>query len=213
MAKAKRKTEEPKALGLVELAEMIDTGAPIYVLNKSRPKGDISVTTFRPDGTPQLIIIPKTWVPICVTDQVPHEDLKRSTDFKKNIQGRLVQLVSADYAKGILGTEEGIEETQRLYVSKFADWKESAGDEAPDMSLDNIQGFAEQLQQEEDVNIKVKDILSRDISNTEKVHLLRAEAEELQKIDLEYIVANAEGKPKTWAEEMLEEEEEEEEEK
>jgi hypothetical protein len=105
------------------------------------------------------------------------------------------------YAKGVINSDEGKEEVERLYVSRFADWGKSAPEE---VSLDNIQGFTEQLEQEELVNIKIKDILARDVNNTEKVHLLKAEAEEFDKTDLEYIVANAEGKPKKWASQMLE---------
>lgn len=180
------------------LDELLRKNSPIYVMNKSNPRGDVTVTVFRPDGAPYLITVPRTWIPVCITDQVSRSTIQNSDDFRRNIQNGMLELLSVDEAKEKLKDPDAAEELGRLNMSKYSN---------PDGNLkeaDAIEDFSQSLQTADDVNLTVKEILQRDISATDMYHLLRADEDLLKENDFKYITLHGKGKVQEWAQGKLE---------
>lgn len=182
----------------VTLDSLLQANQPIYVMNRSsNPRGNVTITCFRPDGNPFLITIPKTWVPICVTDQVSPETVKNSDDFRRQLQNGMLQLLSLDEAKERLSDPDAEEELTRLNVSKYSSF------EGDLKAIDTVDDFSQSVETVDTINLQVREILGREISDTEKYHLLRAEEDLLKNDDFKYIALHAEGKAKEWAEAKL----------
>jgi len=189
--------------------ELIKDGEPLYLKNNSKPKGDVSIVVFRPDSSSMLVVIPKTWIPICVTDQVPAELLKSSIDLRKFIRNRLLIPVNREEAENVLKGEDAQEELRRLYVSKYAEWETAAQGipgstefRKPSMVEGNIDTLVRKAHDGDKVSIQIKEVLSRQVDDNEKYQLLRADEEDFQLEDYEYLATNGEGKVKEWAQRM-----------
>lgn len=187
------KRTPPKA----KLDDLLKDNLPVYVRNRSKPRGEVTVTVFRPDGNPYLIVVPKTWVPICITDQVSPETLKNSDDFRLNLQKGLLELLSVEAAQELLNDPDASEELSRLNISKYSSYEEDL------KSADTVTDFATSLENSDQVNPLVRDILGRDVSPSEQYHLMRAEEDVLNGEDFKYIALNGSGKVKEWAQSKL----------
>lgn len=137
-------------------------------------------------------MVPKTWVPICITDQVSHDTIKGSDDFRLNLQKGLIELLSGERARELLSDPDADEELARLNISKYSSFE-------GDMKKETVSAFAEKLEVSDNVAIVVKDILNREVSVTDKFHMLRGEEENLKVDDYRYIALHGEGKVKEWA--------------
>ena len=189
-----------KKLSLEETFDLAGEGKPVYVLNMSKPKGDVSVTVFRPDGSPMLVIVPKTWIPICVSDQVSPKFLRDSTDFRKSIMSGMLFPIHPNQAEEFMKDPDAQEERKRLHTSKYAELSTATKGEFVVKKEDEVGTFVDQLEKVDNVKIVVRDIIGRlDISDTEKYSMLRADEDTFTKDDLEFIVANGEGRMKEWA--------------
>ena len=51
-----------------DLDELLQAGKKVYVKNTSRPMGHIVLTFVTPNGRAVPRPIPRTWIPICLTD-------------------------------------------------------------------------------------------------------------------------------------------------
>lgn len=174
---------------MINLDTLISENKPVYVINKSKPKGDVTITAFRPDGAPKLIIIPKTWIPICVTEQVTAKTISNSDDFRAILNKGMLQLIDPEVAIEALKEPDALLEKNKLSISQYGTAENV-----------NIERFKDSIENVGDVSIKVQDILNRDITMTEMLSLLRTEEDELGVEDFKYIVANTkEGKLKDWA--------------
>lgn len=89
---------------------------PVFVLNTATaPEGKIILGIMRKNGIGQdPVRIPKTFIPIDLTHQVPRSQLLDSSDFRRTINGGLIKLVTPEFATLILSTEEGKAEKLRI---------------------------------------------------------------------------------------------------
>lgn len=106
--------------------ESEDQNKPIWGLNGSADSeigvpGDVHV------GVPKLsgnkhdnLYIPQTWLPICLTDQIPRAQLLASSEFRNSVNNKLIVLVSEAQAKASLQQEGADEEQARLDQSRRA---------------------------------------------------------------------------------------------
>jgi hypothetical protein len=181
------------------LDQLLDGRERIFVMNTSVPKGDVCSFFQKPDGSHGNIVVLKTWIPQEITAQVSHETLRASDDFRRNLNKRMIELMWPDEAIKMLDDEDAQEEAERLYTSKYS----SYGTEVNIPERSALSDFHTAMDGADKVKITVKDILERNVPDTEKYHLLRAE-DGLSKDDLKYIAVNAEGKAKVWANKQLE---------
>ena len=180
----------------LKLDKLLDDNKPIYVLNNSNPRGILVISLVHPTtGNVTPIKIPVTWVPICVTDHVPPEQLRDSLDFRGYLRKGIIKLVDPDKAEKILASKEAKEELERINKSEFAD--------RFDVSV-KAMGSNDASSE---INPKVMDIVlrleSQDITANDALNQLKSIYTTLSKQDLAYIAQNATESIAKWAERML----------
>ena len=107
----------PKA---VELDALLNDGKKVFVKNTSRPMGHIVLTFVTPNGRSIPRPIPRTFIPICLTDTLSPDVIKQSSDLRLFLNKGVIQLIDPDEATKELQTEEAQEELRRLNLSDFS---------------------------------------------------------------------------------------------
>jgi hypothetical protein len=103
-----------------DLESALETQKRIYVLNNTDPRGLLICTVNDPiSGKPKVLQIPRTWIPLCLTDMLPRESLN-SIELKKFFSQRTLKLVPESDAQEILSSPKGQKEYLRLMQSEFS---------------------------------------------------------------------------------------------
>ena len=74
----------------------------------------IMVPKIHGNGTPDKVLIPRTWLPYNLIRQVPRAQLLQSTEFLRALNEGLIIAISSDYARYLEGKEGAVEERERL---------------------------------------------------------------------------------------------------
>ncbi len=96
--------------------EMMDDNS-VYVINIAprAARGEILFSVPRPNGVGEdMVKIPKTWIPVDLTDQVEKKNLLASSRFRTNLNKKLLMLVHPDYARRVLETDRALVEKERI---------------------------------------------------------------------------------------------------
>lgn len=109
-----------KYLTVSEL-ETQDSRTPIWALNGSFASevgqaGDVHVGIPKINGSSKIdpLYLPQTFLPQCLTDQIPRAQILASSEFRNAVNSKLLTLVTPEYASQLM-QEEGVEEElQRL---------------------------------------------------------------------------------------------------
>lgn len=64
--------------------------------------------------SPRIIRLYDTWIPVCITDQVPTSMLKNSLEFRQGLTKGIFEIVSAEKAEAILAGDEAKVELERI---------------------------------------------------------------------------------------------------
>lgn len=132
-------TAQKKWTTLAELEQK--SIGPVWVMNTAEKTGDaaqILISVPKVNGTGvDIVRIPRTFIPIDLTQQVPRQQLLNSAEFRKTLQKQLINLASDPYAKAILSTPDGKAEQRRIdnalmQAQVAADNATVAGDDAED---------------------------------------------------------------------------------
>lgn len=100
-----------------------DDNPSVYVLNKSKgpEKGQIIIAVAKENGNGEdLLIIPRTFIPVDITAQISKEQLIKSTEFRKALNTRQLVIINPEDAQIILDTKEAQTEAERIYQSTQA---------------------------------------------------------------------------------------------
>jgi len=200
---------------MITLEEAVASGR-VFVRNQSQPKGTILMTFIEPgSGKSSIVTIPKTWIPIAVSDTMPLRTLQDSIDFRSYLVSKMLVLIPREEAENILNSEDAKEEQERLYSSKHIEEEpEAAGRRQKQQKRRELLGLNDEDEESagvdvqafiRDENLMVKDILERNVDNKVSITLneLRSIEEELGHEDLVYVIKNSEGKIRSWAEKKL----------
>src|ERR1035437_9004494 len=97
-----------KLLPQIKISQLDDKAIKeVWVLNETKPRGVIALEVKnRADGSATLVSIPPTWVPICLTDQVPKQMLVDSPKFRSIISGHHIKLLDPTAVQEILKDED-----------------------------------------------------------------------------------------------------------
>lgn len=90
---------------------------PVWVLNNTRDalEGKVIVSIPKKNGNgADILRVPRTFLPIELTQQVPRSQLLESAEFRKTIGQKLLKLVTSEYAAVLLSTEEAKDESERI---------------------------------------------------------------------------------------------------
>lgn len=114
-AKVRMNSKVQKYTTLAELEK--DDKGPVFVMNASTGdlQGQILINVPKKNGNGSDIVrIPKTYIPIDLTAQVPRGQLMEASEFRKTVTNKLVKVVTPEYAQLLLSSEEGKEEKRRI---------------------------------------------------------------------------------------------------
>lgn len=115
---AKQVMVSSKVRKFTNLAEMEkeDKGS-VFVLNVATGElnGQILINVPKKHGNgSDLVKIPRTFIPMDLTNQVTRSQLMESSEFRKTVTGGLLKLVTPEYAEMLLSSEDGREEKRRI---------------------------------------------------------------------------------------------------
>jgi hypothetical protein len=158
---------------VVELDALLDEGKKIYVKNTSRPMGHIVLTFVTPNGRSIPRPIPRTFIPICLTDTLSPDVIKQSSDLRLFLNKGVIRLIDPDEATQELKSEESQEELRRLNLSDF-----SAAAEATERvtKMTDQQTYTPAVN---NPNAPVEGVVIDPVNNRVKATLLQVEAKDM----------------------------------
>lgn len=104
--------------------EQGDPKDPIWALNGSGESelaqpGDVHVGIPKINGSKiDNLHLAQTWLPICLTDQIPRAQLLAASEFRNAVNNKLLILVTPEFAKEVLNQDGADEEVERLQEMK-----------------------------------------------------------------------------------------------
>ena len=187
---------------MLDLDSLLNEGKKIYVKNTSRPMGHIILTFVTANGKSVPRNIPRTWIPICLTDTLSPDIIKQSNELRQFISKGILALVDPATALEEMQEKDAIDEEKRLHLSDFSN-KSVATERV--LALDNQytaevnplnpQGPPEGMTVDP-VNNRVKSTLlrveSKDITEREAVSEFRIMEGEITSHDLTYVISQME---------------------
>jgi hypothetical protein len=185
----------------LDLDGLLNDGKKIYVKNTSRPMGHIVLTFVTAHGKAVPRNIPRTWIPVCLTDTLSPDIIAQSNELRQFLNKGILALVDPLEAQKELDTADAAEESKRLNLSDFSNKAEVTERtltlenqytaEANPLNPQGPEGMSDP------VNNRVKSTLlrveSKDITEREAVAEFRIMQGELSSHDLTYIISQAEG--------------------
>ena len=166
-----------------------EASSSLWALNNSggggKQKGIINIVVRESSGQVNTIRIPVTNIPVDLTTQATKLAILSNPQFRRLIQGNMVQLVSMEDADRLLSTPAAQEEQKRLFSLGYDDLPDIQPDAPTDVqdalnaAGGNIGGYALNLAHNNDGN------------EDELVANLRINADTLSVDELKYIVNNS----------------------
>ena len=198
-----------KYVSISEL-EQGDAKTPIWALNGSAESeisqpGEVHVGIPKINGTKiDDLYLPQTWLPICLTDLIPRQQLLAASEFRNAVNNNLVVLITAEFASEIQAQDGAREERARLTEHKRA-IREETGARSITGSGAEIVSQSE-LMDPKEAEPEVKDALSASFvmfannleskSDIEALNLIRGRGKFTGK-ECMYMIKNLHDKPKT----------------
>jgi len=169
--------------GVMKFSEMeVSNSRRVFVVNGTNPIGTVCMTVLSGENTQVPIRIPKTWIPIELSEQVDKGALLKSHSFRQAVFNGTLVLIKPEAAIKTLESEEG--------KAEDANVRERMRSMAATGTL------SEQTKSEEDplaaIAPQVIEIMGREgISDVERFNELRTIESQLTKEDCEYVAKKA----------------------
>jgi hypothetical protein len=190
MADMREKIKKFKTLRISDLES--PSVIEVWVLNLTNPRGDVAFNVRGTDGgSPLAVKLPITYIPVCLTSEVPKTMLLNSVAFRKALVGNKVRAISAEDAKTLFKEPDYQREYAR--ITENADPIDYSGDE-----------FGEENAPPAPKSVMVLDLLGREeadsLKEQEVLDVLYSNEEALVQEDYHYIVTTSKHpKVKKWA--------------
>lgn len=161
---------------------------------KNNTKTDFNLQVTDPQGRTTIVTIPRTFIPVDLTNWMPIANLKDSQELRRALVGNILTLVSREEARAIIETEEGRLENERV-MNKLnlvtEDLLASNNDEEDSSALE-----AAAIGNMDNVNDQIRDAFAdKEMSNSERLALIisldREEPRHLKKDDFDFIISVA----------------------
>lgn len=110
--------------------------APLYVVNVGKPRGMVAFNLTDDVGSPVAVVVPATFIPIDLTEQVTRESLLRSTQFRRLLSRDFLAIVREDSAEEYLQSSLAKTEIKRLRKLNIASIGESSADEQEEEEIE-----------------------------------------------------------------------------
>lgn len=161
------------------------------VFVKNLTTTDVNLHVNDAHGRVFIITIPRTFIPLDLTEWANVQQLKESEELRSALRGGVLQLIAEKDAKDIIDTEEGRIEHERV-MSKLNLVTEDLLASNQDLLASSLDSVA--MDSIDDVNDQIRNAMSdKEISNKEKMAIVIALDKErpLPKADLEFILSVA----------------------
>lgn len=160
----------------------------IYIYNNTSPRAEIIITMVSAVGKNHSysIKIPRTFLPICISDQAPKEDIKNCRDLRKMSLSKHVVFVIPDEAIKILKTDEAKEELIRLNMYFDMSNEEKLNDEEKIIDKEKLHDKKPQ-EIDDRVIMLVQRTLDKDLTTKQLKTELRYIENDLHEKDLTYV--------------------------
>jgi hypothetical protein len=158
---------------VVELDALLNEGKKVFVKNTSRPMGHIVLTFVTPNGRSIPRPIPRTFIPICLTDTLSPDVIKQSSDLRLFLNKGVIRLIDPDEATKELQSDEAQEELKRLNLSDFSSLA-TATDKV--LQMENQQTYTPAVN---NPNAPVEGVVIDPVNNRVKATLLMVEAKDM----------------------------------
>ena len=110
-----------KYVSISFLEQQASQNAPIWALNGAASSevaqpGEIHVGIPKINGGSKIddLYLPQTWLPVCLTDQIPRVQLLAASEFRNAVNNSLIRLISESFAEELLAQDGVAEERARL---------------------------------------------------------------------------------------------------
>ena len=137
---------------------------PIWALNGSAHSeigqaGDVHVGIPKVNGGTKIdaLYLPLSWLPVCLTDQIPRAQLLASSEFRNSVNTKLLMPITTEYANQINQQEGASEERDRL-VQRRREVREATAARSITQSGAEIVNTTEISDRGEEVESKVAEI-------------------------------------------------------
>lgn len=181
--KKRRPVEDKPVLTLSEALNM-DDNAQLFVVNASSKlsdtgsRSDILIDIIQSNGSPTLLAIPDSWLPIDVTSVVSRWDALNSPIFRKAVANGMIKIVSTKEAERILESEDVHDERRRLTL------RETEETVTTDETIDESSSIA-------DVSPAVVELMNRPLPPRDRLAALKNMDATLTHKDVHYIMVKA----------------------
>ncbi len=157
----------------INLDDLLEAGSKIFVQNTSRPMGHIVLTFVTPNGQSIPRPIPRTWIPVCLTDTLSPEVIKQSSDLRLFLNKGVIKLVDPEEATKQLRGKDAQEERKRLNISDFSAEADST---ERVLKMEAQQTFVPAVN---NPNAPIEGVVTDPVNNRVKATLLQVEATDL----------------------------------
>lgn len=194
------------------LDQLVADGKPVYVRNRTRPRGRMQITFVLGNGKTHGVAIPRTHLPICLNDHVPPETIRGSHEVRSYINKGVLELVDPAVAEKELSDPANREELDQLRLSEFSAKAPFVSERASSMEKTTQQGTPNNFETlgitQDQINARVLDVVSRlatgDLQVKAGITEIRNMEDELTPADLSYIIAQGpDGQIKQYAQTLL----------
>lgn len=118
-----------------------DTVAPLYVLNRTDPRGNVAFSAQNDLGQPVAVVVPATFIPVDLTQQATKDSLLKSTYFRRALNMGQLVILETEGAEAYLSTNKlakaEMKNLSRMNAMVVADLGDTfgEGDESDEIDL------------------------------------------------------------------------------
>lgn len=114
--------------------------APLYVLNSTKPKGNVAFNCVNDVGQPVGVMVPSTFIPVDLTEQITRDSLLKSTNFRRALsKGQLVILTNESAEDYLRTNSVAKREFARINKIVGSDLEPQSDDEEVEISIDGTE--------------------------------------------------------------------------
>src|SRR5690606_7211706 len=189
----------------------------LFVMNRTKPAGNINMTVTGDDGISQTVVIPTTFIPVDMSNFVSKAALLRSTVFRRLVASGSVVLVDPNNARDAIENDPRAAREAKRLVSINAAVNSTDGPGVIEMDYSGVVSEEKRSQatagDEEDAGQQINPfaigIVSRANSGDDIADLicdLESHAHTLEIVDFDYIMTNVSDQTlKSWVDTYLSE--------
>lgn len=107
---------KPRYLDIFTISKPEFEHEPVWVINitEGNTRGPVSVTVEKQGGGYDSVLIPDTWLPVNLVNEVSRNQLINSSHFRQALKSNMIRLVDNTYAEFLNGQDGADVERQRL---------------------------------------------------------------------------------------------------